>query len=74
MSIKKPQLEDALDFAEEAPKKESKSGKVPEGDVRLTSNISADRHRRLKYKSADLRRPIGVILEQMIDKYLDRIK
>jgi len=81
-TLKKPTMtDDVLAFAEGDNKKkadkgakQSKSGLVPEGDVRLTANISAERHRLLKYKSADIRRPIGEIVEELIDKYLDKVK
>jgi len=52
---------------------DSKSGLVPTGDVRLTANISEDRHRRLKYASADLRMPIGEIIEALVDHYLEAL-
>ena len=50
---KKPTLDEALDFAEKAPAKKKpkpavKSGQVPAGDVRLTANINAELHLKLK--------------------------
>lgn len=46
------------------------SGLVPEGDVRLTANISEEHHTRLKIAAATQRTTIGELIEQLIDKHL----
>jgi len=49
---------------------DSKSGMVPEGDVRLTANIRGDLHLRLKIEAAQRRTTIGELIEELIDKYI----
>ena len=46
------------------------SGKVPEGDVRLTANIREDLHLKLKIAAARRRTTIGELLEEMVEKYI----
>jgi predicted HicB family RNase H-like nuclease len=46
------------------------SGLVPEGDVRLTANISEEHHIKLKIAAAKQRTTIGELIEQLIDKSL----
>ena len=46
------------------------SGLVPEGDVRLTANISEDHHIKLKIAAARQRTTIGELIEQLIDNGL----
>ena len=46
------------------------SGLVPEGDVRLTANISEDHHIKLKVAAATQRTTIGELIEQLIDQGL----
>jgi predicted HicB family RNase H-like nuclease len=46
------------------------SGLVPEGDVRLTANISEEHHIKLKIAAAKQRTTIGELIEQLIDKAL----
>ncbi len=46
------------------------SGKVPEGDVRLTANIRQDLHLKLKIAAARRRTTIGELLEEMVEKYI----
>lgn len=46
------------------------SGLVPEGDVRLTANISEEHHIKLKVAAAQQRTTIGELIEQLIDKSL----
>ena len=46
------------------------SGLVPEGDVRLTANIRADLHLKLKIAAARRRTTIGELLEELVEKYL----
>ena len=71
-SIRKPKLEEALDFAEEQkpakkPKnKTSKSGQIPDGDMRLVANIDIDLHTRLKTHASRNRTTIRAVLEQWI--------
>ncbi len=48
----------------------SLSGQVPKGDVRLTANIRADLHLKLKIAAARRRTTIGEILEEMVEKYI----
>jgi len=57
-SLTKPKRDTgkALKFAEEG---KSKSGLVPDGDVRLTANIKAELHTRLKIAAAKRRTTIG---------------
>ena len=78
--------EAALGFAESAPTKtitrgkktaqrasqavESKSGMVPEGDVRLTANIRGDLHLKLKIEAAQRRTTIGELIEELIEKHV----
>lgn len=58
--------------APKRPKTPSKqvSGLVPEGDVRLTANISEEHHIKLKVAAATQRTTIGELVEQLIDKVL----
>jgi hypothetical protein len=58
--------------AAKRPKTPSKqvSGLVPEGDVRLTANISEEHHIKLKVAAATQRTTIGELIEQLIDKGL----
>jgi hypothetical protein len=44
-----------------------KSGLVPEGDVRLTANIRADLHLKLKIRAAQERTTVGELIEQWIE-------
>jgi len=54
-----------LSRAENAPAGQ-KSGLLPEGDVRLTANISGDLHLKLKIRAAQERTTIGELIEQWI--------
>lgn len=58
--------------AAKRPKTPSKqvSGLVPEGDVRLTANISEEHHIKLKVAAATQRTTIGELIERLIDKTL----
>jgi hypothetical protein len=69
---KKPTMDTkaALEFAEEKPKPKQKSGLVPEGDVRLTANIRADLHMKLKLEAAQRRTTIGDLIEDLVQRYL----
>jgi hypothetical protein len=49
---------------------DSKSGLVPEGDVRLTANIRADLHMKLKMKAVQDRTTIGELIEVLIEDHL----
>jgi len=51
----------------EAAQSGSKSGKVPQNDVRLTANIRADLHLKLKIEAANRRTSIGELLEGLIE-------
>lgn len=44
-----------------------RSGQVPEGDVRLTANIRADLHLKLKIEAAKQRTTVGELIERLID-------
>ncbi len=44
-----------------------KSGQVPEGDIRLTANIRADLHLKLKIEAAKQRTTVGELIERLID-------
>ncbi len=46
------------------------SGKVPEGDVRLTANIREDLHLKLKIAAARRRTTIGELLEELVEKFI----
>ena len=67
MPIKKPTLDDALNFAE-SKNPAVRSGKVPPGDVRLTANIRGDLHLKLKIEAATRRMSMGEVIEELIDK------
>ena len=70
ISKPKPGAKQALDFAEK--KAEPKgSGLVPEGDVRLTANIRADLHMKLKMYAVENRTTIGEVIEGLIERHID---
>lgn len=85
-NVRKPVLDGelALSFAEDKvgpsttpseSKKANKrdvprSGKVPEGDVRLTVNVRQDLHVRLKVEAAHRRTTIGEIIEELIEAHI----
>lgn len=50
----------------ETPPTGQKSGLVPEGDVRLTANIRADLHLKLKIRAAQERTTVGELIEQWV--------
>ncbi len=58
--------------AKKKSKKKTKSGQVPEGDVRLVANIRKDLHKRLKHAAVDKEATIGELLEVLIDKHLPK--
>ena len=58
--------------AKKKTKKKSASGQVPAGDVRLVANIRKDLHKRLKHAAVDQETTVGDILEELIDKYLQK--
>jgi hypothetical protein len=80
--LKKPTLgrEAVLGFAEgtarsharvrssaaNAPKGE-KSGLIPEGDIRLTANVRADLHMKLKMRAVQERTTVGELIESWIE-------
>ena len=49
---------------------ESKSGKVPESDKRLTANISKRHHIKLKVAAAERDTTVGELIEELIDRHL----
>jgi hypothetical protein len=64
-NLAKPDLQAVKAFA-----KGGRSGLVPEGDVRLTANIRADLHRKLKHAAVDRGTTVGELLEELVDKHL----
>lgn len=76
-SLKKPTLDAARAFAEDAPGKGGKrtpgkskgSGQVPDGDVRLTVNIRGDLHQRLKIRAVERRTTVGELIEEWIEAW-----
>ena len=73
VSVKKPGKLDtgkALKFAE---KGKSKSGQIPDGDVRLTANIREDLHTRLKIEAAKRRMYIGDLVEELIEANIPKL-
>ena len=71
-SVTKPKRDtgQALKFAEEG---KSKSGLVPDGDVRLTANIKAELHTRLKIEAAKRRMYIGDLVEELIEANIPKL-
>lgn len=47
----------------------AKSGLVPAGDVRLTANIRADLHLKLKIRAAEGRTTVGDLIEEWIESW-----
>lgn len=47
----------------------AKSGLVPQGDVRLTANIRADLHLKLKIRAAEQRTTVGELIEQWVKSW-----
>jgi hypothetical protein len=62
---KAPQEEGARASSRQS--KSQKSGLLPPGDVRLTANIRADLHLKLKIRAAQERTTIGELIEQWIE-------
>ncbi|CAM5787188.1 hypothetical protein ACFOHU_07625 [Ottowia pentelensis] len=50
----------------------SRSGQLPEGDVRLTANIRADLHLALKIRAARERTTIGELIETWVETWKDK--
>jgi hypothetical protein len=46
-----------------------KSGLVPDGDVRLTANIRADLHLKLKIRAAQERTTVGELIEKWVESW-----
>lgn len=70
--LSKPQLRgaDVLNFAEaKTVKAESKSGLVPTGDVRLTANVRADLHMKLRMRAVQERTTVGELVEAWIESW-----
>ncbi|MFN6131363.1 MAG: hypothetical protein ACK59M_18620 [Pseudomonadota bacterium] len=49
--------------------KGEKSGLVPEGDVRLTANVRADLHMKLKMRAVQERTTVGELIEAWIESW-----
>ena len=47
----------------------AKSGLVPVGDVRLTANIRADLHLKLKIRAAEGRTTVGDLIEEWVESW-----
>lgn len=47
----------------------SKSGLVPGGDVRLTANVRADIHMKLKMRAVQERTTVGELIEQWVQSW-----
>lgn len=47
----------------------SRSGQLPAGDVRLTANIRADLHLKLKIRAAQERTTMGELIEAWIESW-----
>lgn len=47
----------------------SRSGQLPAGDVRLTANIRADLHLKLKIRAAQERTTMGELIEAWIERW-----
>ena len=45
------------------------SGLVPAGDVRLTANIRADLHLKLKIRAAEGRTTVGDLIEEWVESW-----
>ena len=56
--------------AKKKTKKKSKSGRVPPGDKRLTLNIRADLHKKLRIAAINRECTAGELVEQLIRKHL----
>jgi len=69
-TVTKPGAAKTLQFAE---KGKSKSGLIPDGDVRLTANIKEDLHTRLKIEAAKRRMYIGDLVEELIETNIPKI-
>ena len=71
-SLTKPSLDTSkvLDFAEARSSTVAASGQIPEGDKRLTANIRADLHKKLKLAAVDRDTTIGELLEKLIEQGL----
>ena len=48
-----------------------RSGQVPEGDVRLTANINADLHKKLKIRAVQQRTTVGELIEDWVRGWSD---
>lgn len=54
--------------SEEAPKGQ-KAGLIPPGDVRVTANIRADLHMKLRMRAVQERTTVGELIEQWIESW-----
>ena len=53
--------------------KQTRSNQAPDGDVRLTLNVRAELHQKLKVASAMTRVTMGELVEQLVAEKLDGI-
>ena len=68
MSLNKPTIDKAINFAEQNPtESKPKGNQVPVGDVRLTANISKVHHHKVKLAALRKNTTIGELLERLID-------
>lgn len=49
------------------PSSKANSGLVPEGDIRLTANISKEHHKALKIAAIERGLTVGELIEQMVE-------
>ena len=49
----------------------SRSGLVPQGDVRLTANVDSDVHMKLKIQAARERTSVGQLIENWVNSWED---
>ena len=59
-------------MAQKTTGKTSTSGQTPMGDVRLTANISAAHHLKLRIRAAETRTTVGEMIEAWIDSWEPR--
>ena len=70
-TLKKPTLQAVSAFAEggSTAKDRSRIGEVPNGDIRMTANVRADLHLKLKIRAAEHRTTIGELIEEWIENW-----
>ena len=71
--LRKPTLDTVRAFAEgKSTDPTPRSGLIPVGDVRLTANISAAHHLKLRIRAAETRTTVGEMIEAWIDSWEPR--